>query len=105
MGTPSSAASTRMETARTAPPPATSMLLPASPTSPRAFRPCSRPAANHPGIEMNVAAANLISNASPPPDAWLEVLDREIELRLSGGTTRISQETPRTEGELQFEGM
>ena len=62
-------------------------------------------AADHPGIEMNVAAANLISNASPPPDAWLEVLDREIELRLSGGTTRISQETPRTEGELQFEGM
>ncbi|OLD90082.1 MAG: hypothetical protein AUG85_00595 [Gemmatimonadetes bacterium 13_1_20CM_4_66_11] len=61
-------------------------------------------AADRPSIELNVQNANLLTNASPPPDAWLQVLDRKIELRTSDGTTRIGQQTPETLGELQFRG-
>ena len=62
-------------------------------------------AADHPKIEMNVAAANLIKNTTPPPDAWLQVLGIKIELRTSDGTTKIREETPETEGEIAFGGM
>jgi hypothetical protein len=63
-------------------------------------------AADRPRIEMNVAAANLLMNSgTPPPDAWLEVLNRKIELRVSDGTTRIVQEGPRTTGEIHFAGV
>jgi len=62
-------------------------------------------AADHPSIEMNVAAANLMKNATPPPDAWLEVLGLKVELRTSDGTTRIREETPEAEGEIAFGGM
>jgi hypothetical protein len=62
-------------------------------------------AADRPGIAMNVSAANFLANATPPPDAWLQVLNRKIELRVSDGTTRIEQRGPRTTGELHFEGM
>jgi hypothetical protein len=62
-------------------------------------------AADRPSIEMNVAAANFIPNmGTPPPDAWLKVLSRKIELRVSDGTTRIEQQGPRTTGELRFDG-
>jgi hypothetical protein len=61
-------------------------------------------AADRPSIEMNVTNANVLANAAPPPDAWLQVLDRKIELRISDSTTRIRQQTPETEGELQFRG-
>jgi len=62
-------------------------------------------AADRPSIEMNVTSANVLSNSSPPPDAWLQVLGQKIELRVSDGTTRIKQETPETHGELQFGGI
>ena len=61
--------------------------------------------ADRPSIEMNVTSANVLANASPPPDAWLQVLGQKIELRVSDGTTRIKQETPETEGELRFGGI
>jgi hypothetical protein len=62
-------------------------------------------AADRPSLEMNVAAANLIPNmGTPPPDAWLEVLNRKIELRVSDRTTRIEQQGPRTTGEIRFDG-
>jgi hypothetical protein len=61
--------------------------------------------ADRPSIEMNVTGANLLSNATPPPDAWLEVLARKIELRVSDGTTRIERQGPRTMGEIAVEGI
>jgi hypothetical protein len=61
--------------------------------------------ADHPSIELNVTSANVLSNSTPPPDAWLEVLGQKIELRVSDSTTRIKQATPETEGELQFGGI
>src|SRR6266566_4691560 len=62
-------------------------------------------AADRPSIEINVTSANVLANASPPPDAWLQVLGQKIELRVSDGTTRIKQETPETDGELRFGGI
>src|SRR5689334_16924934 len=29
--------------------------------------------ADHPSIEMDVTSANMLSNSTPPPDAWLEL--------------------------------
>ncbi len=62
-------------------------------------------AADRPSIEVNVTSANLLTNASPPPNAWLQVLGRKIELRISDGTTRIRQQTPETVGEIRFRGV
>src|SRR5712692_6404029 len=62
-------------------------------------------AADRPSIEMDGTSANVLANASPPPDAWLQVLGQKIELRVSDGTTRIKQETPETDGELRFGGI
>ena len=61
-------------------------------------------AADRPAIEMNVTNANLLTNSTPPPDAWLQLLNHKIELRISDSTTRIRQQTPETDGELQFRG-
>jgi hypothetical protein len=61
--------------------------------------------ADRPSIEMDVTGANVLSNSTPPPDAWLELLGQKIELRTSDSTTRIKQQTPRTEGEVQFGGI
>ena len=60
---------------------------------------------DRPTIEMNVTAAAFLTNATPPPDAWLQVLGLKIELRTSDGTTRIRQQTPETMGELRFGGV
>jgi len=60
---------------------------------------------DRPTIEMNVASANFLTNATPPPDAWLQLLGLKIELRISDGTTRIRRQTSETEGELRFGGM
>src|SRR3989442_8446409 len=62
-------------------------------------------AADRPSLDFNVTNANVLSNSSPPPDAWLQVLGLKIELRVSDSTTRIRHATPRTEGELQFGGI
>lgn len=61
-------------------------------------------AADRPSIDLNVTAANLTSNTTPPPDAWLTVLGRPIALDVSGGTTRIDANNHRAEGALHFEG-
>jgi len=59
---------------------------------------------NHSVIELNIAAANLVTNATPPPDGFLKLLGVSLELRLTDGTTRLKQENPDLEGEREFEG-
>jgi uncharacterized protein DUF5666 len=60
---------------------------------------------NHSFIKMNVTSAALVSNATPPPDAWLKLLGLTIELRISDGTTRLALENPDLEGVREFEGI
>ena len=43
-------------------------------------------------IEINVDADNFVVNGNPPPDAWIEVLDLMIELRVEDGTTELEAE-------------
>lgn len=61
--------------------------------------------ADEPEIELNVDADNLRPSDAPPPDAWLQVLGLQIEIRASDGTTELEQETDRLEAEVEFEGM
>lgn len=56
-------------------------------------------------IEINVAAANLTVNDTPPPDAILRVLNLPIELRVSDGTTELESELPDQREEREFEGV
>ena len=60
--------------------------------------------ADRPTIEMNVTAANLATNSTPPPDAFLTVLGRPIGLDLTGGKTRIDANQHSTDGAIHFEG-
>ncbi len=60
---------------------------------------------NHPRIELNIAAANLTTNATPPPDAFLKVLGVSLELRLSDGTTKLRVEAQAAEGAEEFHGV
>ena len=60
---------------------------------------------NHSVIKLNIAAANLVTNATPPPDGFLKVLGLSLELRLSDGTTKLKQENPDLEGVSEFEGL
>jgi len=54
-----------------------------------------------PKLELNVDADNFVPNDAPPPEAWLRVLDREIEIR---STTEIeADDDDRDESEV--EGM
>lgn len=59
---------------------------------------------NHAVIELNITGANLVTNATPPPDGFLTILGLSLELRLADGTTRLRQENPDIEGEREFEG-
>jgi Domain of unknown function (DUF5666) len=59
---------------------------------------------NHSLIQVNVAAANLTTNATPPPDALLKVLGVNLELRVSDGTTQLRVETDAAEGAAEFHG-
>ena len=43
-------------------------------------------------IEINIDADNLRLNDSPPPDLWITVLAREIEVRASEGLTQLEHE-------------
>src|SRR5574341_2283553 len=61
--------------------------------------------ADHPRIDLNVANANLLINGSPPPDAWIQVLNLKIEIRSSDGTTRLEASTEDAEGEMEFRGL
>lgn len=45
-----------------------------------------------PRIDINVDLDNLLTNDSPPPDAWIHVLGRMIELRISEGITALHAE-------------
>jgi hypothetical protein len=60
---------------------------------------------NHSVIKLNIAAANLVTNPTPPPDGFLKVLGVSLELRLSDGTTKLKQENPELEGVREFEGV
>src|SRR5216684_7695024 len=60
---------------------------------------------NHSVIKLNIAAANLVTNATPPPDGFLKVLGLSLELRLADGTTKLKQENPELEGVREFEGL
>ena len=61
-------------------------------------------AADRPTIDIDVTSANLSTNPTPPPDAWLTVLGRQIALDVTGGTTRIDAKTDKTKGATHFEG-
>jgi hypothetical protein len=60
---------------------------------------------SHSVIKLNIAAANLVANPTPPPDGFLKLLGLSLELRLSDGTTRLKQENPELEGVREFEGL
>jgi hypothetical protein len=60
--------------------------------------------ADRPTIEMNVTSANLATNATPPPDAFLTVLNVAIGLDVTGGKTRIDANRRNTMGAVHFEG-
>jgi len=59
---------------------------------------------SHSVIKLNIAAANLVTNATPPPDGFLKLLGISLELRLADGTTKLKQENPELEGVREFEG-
>src|SRR5690242_4225060 len=60
--------------------------------------------ADRPTIEMNVTSANLATNTTPPPDAFLTVLNVAFGLDVTGGKTRIDANTHNTMGAIHFEG-
>jgi hypothetical protein len=55
-----------------------------------------------PFISLNVDSTNFLTNATPPPDAWLEVLGVKIALELSSGVTHLRQEEPGLHGIIPF---
>ena len=59
---------------------------------------------DHSLVQLNIAAANLTTNATPPPDAFLKLLGVSLELRVSDGTTRLRTETEAAEGAEEFHG-
>lgn len=61
-------------------------------------------AADRPTLDLNVTSANLTTNPTPPPDAWLTVLGRQIALDVTGGTTRIDANNRHADGAQHFEG-
>ncbi|HEY6808677.1 MAG TPA: hypothetical protein VI160_07800 [Gemmatimonadales bacterium] len=60
---------------------------------------------DRPRIEINVTQANLATDPTPPPDAFLTVLNRQFELHVTDGPTVIDQQTEETEGAVRFEGQ
>ncbi|HKW39736.1 MAG TPA: hypothetical protein VJN39_00675 [Gemmatimonadales bacterium] len=60
---------------------------------------------NHSSIQLNITAANLTTNATPPPDATLKVLGVSLELRTSDGTTKLQVEDEDAEGAEEFHGV
>jgi hypothetical protein len=57
-----------------------------------AFRITLISAEHAPKIDINVDLDNLLINENPPPDAWIHVLGRMIELRISEGITALHAE-------------
>jgi hypothetical protein len=60
---------------------------------------------SHSVVSLNIAAANLTTNATPPPDGFLKLLGVSLELRLSDGTTKLKHKNPELEGVREFEGI
>jgi hypothetical protein len=60
---------------------------------------------DHPLIRLNVTGANLATNPTPPPDAFLTVLGLHIALDVSGGTTKLQIENQELQGVREFEGI
>jgi hypothetical protein len=57
-----------------------------------------------PLIAMNVNSANLITNTTPPPDGYAELLGIKIALEVSNGVTKLEQENHGLKGTEEFEG-
>ncbi|HVH68427.1 MAG TPA: hypothetical protein VM716_11200 [Gemmatimonadales bacterium] len=60
---------------------------------------------NHPLVQLNITAANLTTNATPPPDAILKVLGVSLEIRTSDGTTKLESDNETAEGAEEFHGV
>lgn len=60
---------------------------------------------NHSRVELNITSANLTTNATPPPDAFLKLLDVSLELRVSDGTTKLLVDDEAAEGAEEFHGV
>lgn len=60
--------------------------------------------ADRPTIEMNVTSANLANATTPPPDAFLTVLNVAFGIDVTGGKTRIDANRRNTAGAIHFEG-
>ena len=59
---------------------------------------------DHSTVELNITGANLTTNATPPPDAFLKVLGVSLELRTSDGTTKLQVENEAAKGAEEFHG-
>ena len=60
---------------------------------------------NHPLIKLNVTGVNLVTNPTPPPDAWLKVLGLSVAVEVSDGTTKLEVENPELAGVREFAGI
>lgn len=58
--------------------------------------------ADDPKIEINIDEDNILSNATPPPDGFIQVLGLTIEV---GANTELEEELEDIEGEQRFEGI
>lgn len=60
---------------------------------------------DHSTVQLNITGANLTTNATPPPDAFLKVLGVSLELRTSDGTTELEVENEAAKGAEEFHGV
>ncbi len=60
---------------------------------------------DHSLIQLNVTAASLTTNPTPPPDAFLKLLGVSLELRVTDGTTKLRAENAEAEGAEEFHGV
>lgn len=60
---------------------------------------------DHGLIELNISPASLVTNATPPPDAFLKLLGLSLEIRTSDGTTTLRVQNDDVEGVREFDGV
>jgi hypothetical protein len=60
---------------------------------------------DHSFIQLNITAASLTTNTTPPPDAILKLLGVSLELRTSDGTTQLRIENEAARGAGEFHGV
>lgn len=61
-------------------------------------------AAALPRISLDVDSSNLVTNQTPPPDGWVEVLGIKIALEVSTGVTQLQEEDRGLQGVEEFAG-